>query len=203
MKTDILHVGGGLSFADEEQMLAFYKNFDIDEQWGERNWKRWLEWTLSDRCNFLEMKRPTGDNANYEVWKIIFEKYFPKLLGEQTILIGHSLGTIFLMKYLVENGFQKKIKQLHLVASIVSNDFQPADDPENTGTFTFDILQVHKLEDVCEEIHIWHSEDDTMCSIKNAEYLKEQIPKSVLHSFTDKGHFLQATFLELFDVIRA
>jgi predicted alpha/beta hydrolase family esterase len=98
--------------------------------------------------------------------------------------------------------FKTKIKQLHLVSPIVSNDFQPADDPENTGTFTFDYKNISQLEKYCEEIYIWHSKDDEMCSYKNAQYIKEIIPAVKLNVFEDRGHFLQSTFPELYDVLR-
>jgi predicted alpha/beta hydrolase family esterase len=185
-------------------MLEYYKNFNIDEDWGGRSWKDWLEWTLGEKYNFIKMKRPTSDNADYEVWKIVFQKYLEKIQGDRSIFVGHSLGTIFLLKYFSENGLPekiKKIRQLHLVASIVSNQFHPVDDVEDTGTFTFDITSVTKLKEMCEEVHIWHSEDDPMCSVKNAVYLKEQIPTAVYHQFTDRGHFVQPVFVELFNVL--
>ena len=143
------------------------------------------------------------DNADYEIHKIILDKYFQKFNDQDLIIIAHSLGTIFIMKYLLENGFVKNIKQLHLISSCVANEFQPADDIENTGSFTFEYERVSEITKYCGEIHLWHSMDDTMSSYKNAEYLKEQIPSAYLHTFTDKGHFLQSTFWEIFDVLRA
>ena len=148
------------------------------------------------------MKRPLVDNADYVVWKIMFEKYFVKLNSENLTIVSHSLGTIFILKYLVENGFKTNIKQLHLVSPIVSNDFQPVDDVENTGTFTFDISKISEVKKYVDDLHIWHSTDDTMCIYKNAEYIKQEIPDSTLHTFSDRGHFLQSTFWELFDVLR-
>lgn len=202
MKKDLILVGGGLSFRDRDQLLEYYKNKDIDQVWGDRFWHEWLMWSLESRFNFIKPSMPTKDNADYEVWKIIFEKYLNKVTSDEIVFVAHSLGTIFLMKYLVENGINKTIKQLHLVASIVSNDFQPADDVENTATFSFDIKQISKLKDYCEQIHIWHSKDDAMCTFKNAEFIKQEIPESLLHVFEDRGHFISSTFWELFDELR-
>jgi hypothetical protein len=58
---------------------------------------------------------PAKQDADYIAWKIWFEKLFPFLQPENVILIGSSLGTIFLSKYLSENIFPRTIQSLHLV----------------------------------------------------------------------------------------
>jgi predicted alpha/beta hydrolase family esterase len=143
-KPQVLILSGGRSFGDREQLLEFYKNYDITRTKG-RAWKDWLTWTLEDVYEFIFPDFPTRNNADYEIDKMIFEKYFTKFNDKDLIVIAHSLGTIFIMKYLLENRFVKNIKQLHLVSPIVSNYFQPADDVENTGTFTFDYPQVGEI----------------------------------------------------------
>ncbi len=202
MKEQLILIGGGRTYRDREQMMQNFINFDIDMEYRTKSWKDWLSWSLEDKYEFITMKRPLVDNADFSVWKIMFEKYFVKLNTENLTIVSHSLGTIFILKYLVENGFNKKIKQLHLVSPIVSNDFQPVDDIEDTATFTFDISKISEIKKYVDDLHIWHSTDDTMCIYKNAEYIKQEIPESTLHTFSDRGHFLQSTFWELFDVLR-
>jgi predicted alpha/beta hydrolase family esterase len=201
-KPQVLIIGGGRSFKDRQQILDFYKNYDIERKKG-RAWKDWLIWSLEDSHDFIFPDFPLRNNADYEIHKIIFEKYFVKFNDEDLIVVAHSLGTIFILKYLLENGFVKKIKQLHLVAPFIANELQPADDVEDTGSFTFDYKNVSEVAKFCKEIHIWHSTDDTVCDFKNAEYLREKIPSAELHTFTNRGHFLGSTFFELFDVLRA
>ncbi len=202
MKEQIMIIGGGRTYKDRGQLLQNFINFDIDATWNTKSWKDWLMWSLEEKYEFIQFGRPLKDNADYEIWKIVFEKYLVKITSNNLIIITHSLGTIFILKYLVENGFKTKIKQLHLVSPIVSNDFQPVDDVENTGTFTFDISLISKIKNICEEIHIWHSTDDAMCTYKNAEYIKQEIPLATLHTFSDRGHFSQSTFPELYDLLR-
>jgi predicted alpha/beta hydrolase family esterase len=201
MKEQILLLRGGKSFRDRAQALEYYKHYNIDDHGDYKSWKDWLVWSFEDQFEFIKVQNPTRDNADYEIWKIVFEKYLPKIRQNPTI-IANSLGTVFILKYLVENGFPVKIKQLHLVATFVSDEFQPPDDVENAGTFGFDISKIDLIKKFCNEIHMWHSVDDPMCDIKNAEYIKSKIPDSSLHKFTDRGHFLQSTFLELFDYLR-
>lgn len=196
-KEVLIFLNGGMSFRDEKQMIEHYENFDIDYPGHGKSWKDWLAWTLEDKYTVLQPKFRTSDNANYKVWKLFFEKYLAKVKGEKLNIVAHSLGTTFILKYLVEN--KLKINNLHLVASIVTNDFQPKNDPEDTATFTFDISKVKEIQKQVKNIHLWHSADYEMCTMKNPEYLYKQLPKSKFHKFKNKGHFLQPTFVELFE----
>jgi hypothetical protein len=64
----------------------------------------------------IKPEMPNKDMARYSAWKLWFEKYLPFLDSEKLIVIGHSLGAMFLIKYLGENQFPLSISQLHLVA---------------------------------------------------------------------------------------
>ena len=63
---------------------------------------------------------PLQDNAKYEEWKILFERYIPHL-KDNVILMGNSLGGIFLAKYLSENKFPKKILSTYLTCPPFDN----------------------------------------------------------------------------------
>ncbi|NOZ43581.1 MAG: hypothetical protein GXP45_00120 [bacterium] len=68
---------------------------------------------------------PNKQRADYHARKIWFEKLFPYINSSKEsklILIGHSLGAIFLAKYLSENTFPKTIDQLHLISSVFDNE---------------------------------------------------------------------------------
>ncbi len=60
---------------------------------------------------------PNKTNAQFEEWKIWFEKFIP-FLNDGVILVGHSLGGVFLAKYLSENKFPKKIGGVFLVSAV-------------------------------------------------------------------------------------
>lgn len=199
-KEHVFAISGGLTFSDDNQMLEFYKKTDIHATYNNKYWMDWLVWSLEDKKNIVKLKMPGFDNANYNVWKIIFEKYLREIDSEKITIVAHSLGTIFILKYLVENNL--KIKNLHLVGSFVSDDFQSNSFDEGSGTFTFDYSKVSEIESRCENIFLWHSTDDTSCTIKNSEYLHEQLPKSKFSRFEDRGHFNGSTFVELFDVLK-
>jgi predicted alpha/beta hydrolase family esterase len=65
---------------------------------------------------------PCRENASYPAWKIWFEKIFPYLNEENIIIVAHSLGGIFISKYLSENAFPKHLAQLHLVAPVLDDE---------------------------------------------------------------------------------
>lgn len=197
----ILMLGGGMSFESREKAITFFSGFDIDYPKKSRSWKDWLAWSLEDTHEMINVQFPCRDNADYELWRIVFEKYLPRL-QDDVIIVAHSLGTIFIMKYLCENKFPMMISQVHLVSPIVADEFQSIDDVEQTGTFSFDYGLVSKIASVVPEIHLWHSRDDDSCDFKNIEYLYLQFPDAVVHEFIDRGHMNQSTFPEMFDHLR-
>lgn len=134
---------------------------------------------------------PNSKNARYLEWKIWFEKLFP-LLSDQVILIGHSLGGIFLAKYLCENTFPKTIKQLHLVAAPYDTEIIK----ESLADFALDIT-VGKLSNISEYIYLYQSRDDQAVAYEDVLKYKRDIPTAELVIFEDRGHFTQEDFPEL------
>jgi len=173
MKKQVIFIHGGITF---KKMEDFYKYLRITE--------------ITDP--FKNKKKWTG-------WKIWFERHFDFIKDNEPILIGHSLGGTFLLKYLSENNFSKKIYQLHLAAPAV---FDEDDSIEKLSTFEFDVKKITKIQDMCEEIHLWHSEDDNMVPFKNSEIVNENLPKAKFHILKDRGHFNQPSFPEILEVIK-
>ena len=66
---------------------------------------------------------PAKDNADYDVWKIAFEKILSRLSADSPIIFtARSLGTIFLVKWLSENSFIRHIDSIHLVGSVFDGE---------------------------------------------------------------------------------
>ena len=90
---------------------------------------------------------PAKENADYEVWKIAFEKLLLVLdFAVPIIFTARSLGTIFLMKYLSENTFPKPIHTVHLVALVFNGE-----GIEDEGVANF-ILNTEKLQNVLRQV---------------------------------------------------
>ena len=143
---------------------------------------------------------PNKQMATYKAWKIWFEKTFPYFNNEDLVVIWHSLWWMFLIKYLWENTFPKKIKQLHLVAAVVDGSDRPAD-KQYFWDFVFDVNDIAKLENIVENIFIYHSIDDHIVPYSHAQKIKAYLPKAKLITFNDRGHFNQPEFLELLENI--
>ena len=77
--------------------------------------KHWIPWTkkeLSSRDIKTETpKMPSPWKPDYEAFKQEFEKY---QISEESILVGHSCGCAFLVRWLGES--KQRIKKLILVA---------------------------------------------------------------------------------------
>lgn len=83
-----------------------------------------LEQDLPDR-QVIKPEMPNKNLANYAIWKMWFEKHIPFLDPEKLVIIGHSLGGMFLAKYFSENEFPFQIQQLHLIAPVLDAEGLP------------------------------------------------------------------------------
>lgn len=199
MKKQILFIHGGYTFGSQKDYLSFLKSYELDPYRKKAYWINWIAMKLKGKYEVLVPDMPCEKNAKYEEWKIWFEKYFKFIKDKNPIVIGHSLGAIFLLKYLSENNFPKKIYQLHLSAPAIFDDGLG---PEKLASFKADIKKINKIEKKCEELHLWHSVDDNICLFKNSEFIKSIIPNANFHIFKNRGHFKQPTFPELLKVIK-
>lgn len=120
---------------------------------------------------------PTPYEPEYEAWKEIIER-FP--LNEETILIGHSCGGGFIVRYLSEHNI--KVGKVVLVA--------PWIDPEKklkTGMFDFEINK--NIIAKTAGITIFNSNDDHETIQNSVEMLKNKIKNIKTVEFKNYGHF--------------
>lgn len=200
-KQQILHIHGGMAFNSREDYLRTLRNeleFDINEEEKPKSWRHnYLEFLDEKEYQIIAPTMPSKDNATYEEWKIWFEKVI-LFLNSNLIVVGHSLGGLFLAKYLSENNFPVSIKQLHFVAAVY--DYE--DDIEQLGDFRLQNFPGKLVDMNIPEIHIYHSTDDTIVPVGEAEKYHQALPGSHLHIFDDRFHFVGETFPELFEIIK-
>ena len=106
-KTQILLIHGGETFRNQKDYLNYLKNRTISIKKRVRWSQEYLDKELGKKFEIIRPRMPLQENAKYSDWKIFFERHMP-LLRNNIILIGNSLGGIFLAKYLSENKFPKK-----------------------------------------------------------------------------------------------
>src|SRR3989344_4561990 len=106
-KIQVLLVHGGMTFKKERDYLHYLKTKKVTTK-KKISWTGdYLEKSLDKRFEIISPRMPLQDFAKYRDWKIFFERRLPLLKGK-FILIGSSLGGVFLAKYLSENKLRKK-----------------------------------------------------------------------------------------------
>ena len=161
---------------------------------GGLDWKSNLPRDLGEGYTVLNPNMPNKDNAHYTEWKIWFERSF-SFLEEDVVLVGHSLGGLFLAKYLSEEKFPKKIKATFLVAAPFesgslsrwekkANEFAL---PNSLGLF----------ESQGGSIFLYHSEDDAQVPFADLAKYTEALPRAHSTVFKNRNHQNQEEFPEI------
>ena len=197
MKQQIIVVHGGTPFETYEDYLTYLKTQEVslERLRPQKNWKDSLQENLGEGFDILAPRMPNGNNAKYSEWKIWFERIIP-LFDENIIFIGHSLGGIFLAKYLSENIIPKKIRAVLLVAAPFTN--------ENTGRSLADFKLPPSLEKFTRQggkIYLIQSKDDQEVPFEQFEMYKMALPEAEAMIFEDRGHFLQESFPEVIKLL--
>lgn len=198
MKKQIIVIHGGDTFETYEEYIAFLKDFSIDslDYFTRKTWKETLSEKIGSQFEVIVPKMPNKTNAKYSEWKIWFEKLVP-LLNSEIVLVGHSLGGIFLAKYLSENILPRKIKGAFLVAA-------PYDDKDADYSLAdFNLSDdLGKLQSQSGKLFIFHSKDDPVVPFADFEKYKSALPDAHTVIFENRGHFNQEEFPELVDMIK-
>ncbi len=163
------------------------------------NWNKTLGKRLWEDYEYLRSPSCDLKFADYEAWKIMFEKMFP-YLRKDLILITTSLGSSFLLKYIGENEFPLKIQKLFFVAPAIEDTPE-----EKLGSFYFDIEQVYtRVQRWAKKIYIYHSRDDDCVPFEQSLKFHSYFPDAVFRDFYDKGHFYkEAELPEIIEDIKS
>ena len=104
---------------------------------------------------------------------------------------------MFLIKYLWENTFPKKIKQLHLISSVF-DESDMSEEEKYAWDFAYDPAIIPHIQPQVEQIFLYHSTDDDIVPYSHTEKIKAYLPKAKLITLTDRGHlFGETKFPEL------
>ena len=190
----IVLIHGGSSFDNYERYLNSLKNGSINYErllWAQK-WREWLAQEIVD-ADVLLPDFPNKQNAQYEEWKIYFEKLLP-LLGDDVQLVGYSLGAMFLAKYLHESPLDSPVRRLVLVSPCYDDE-----SVEDLGSFR--VMSATGLEKSAREIHLFHSKDDPVVPFTELAKFQRDLPTATVHIFEDRNHFFQSTFPELKELL--
>lgn len=197
-KIQVFIIHGGMTFRNKKDYLRFLKTRKISIEEKIRWTDDYLTKKLGKGFEIIRPRMPLGDNAKYNEWRIHFERHFP-YLRNNIILIGGSLGGIFLAKYLSENKFPKKILATYLICPPFDNSM-PGDDL--TGGFKLK-SDLSLLEKNSKNLYLLFSKDDDVVPVSHAKKYARKLKNAKIIIYKSKnGHFKISKFPEIVKMIK-
>jgi predicted alpha/beta hydrolase family esterase len=132
----------------------------------------------------LYPQMPNESDPDYGPWKGQIKKELAALKGE-VILIGHSLGSSFLLKYLAEEKLEKSIAGIFLMAT----PYWGGDGWQYEG-----YERVALPEDFASKlpggapIFLYHSRDDEIVPFAHLALYAEKLPQATIREVDGGGH---------------
>lgn len=199
MKRQVVAIHGGTSFDLYDDYLAFIRTRELSLERLRQgdDWKAALRHELGEAFEVFLPRMPNRTNARYVEWRLWFERCVP-FLEHEVVLIGHSLGGIFLAKYLAENDFPKRIGATVLVAA----PFDETSTVESLADFALP-ASLRRLATQGGVLYLVHSQDDPVVPFAEAAKYQRVLPQAQMLAFRDRGHFNQERFPELVALIQS
>ena len=197
-KTQIIYIHGGNTFKNDKGYFDYLKTRPISLEKRAKYYNDYFDKTLGKNFEIIRPRMPLQDHAKYKDWKIYFERHIP-YLRNNLILMGGSLGGIFLAKYLSEHKFPKKILSIYLICPPFDNTL-----PEDTLAGGFKLKSdLSLIEKNCKNTTFIFSKDDNVVPISHAEKYRKKLKKAKIVIYKSKnGHFVISKFPEIVRMIR-
>ncbi|HEA46172.1 MAG TPA: hypothetical protein ENH99_00100 [Candidatus Pacearchaeota archaeon] len=197
-KLQLLYIHGGRTSKSRKDYLKMLKTriMSIEKKGG---WDGgYLDKKLGKKLQIVRPRMPLQDNAKYEDWKIHFERYFP-YLKDNIILMGQSLGGIFLAKYLSENKFPKKILSTYLICPPFDNSL-PGEDLVGGFKLKGDLSLIEKNS---KNLNLLFSKKDDVVPISHANKYKSRLKDARIIIYNNiEGHFSIPKFPNIIRMIK-
>ncbi len=145
------------------------------------HWASWLGEQLKKRgYEFNAPEMPRAYDPNYEAWQEKFERF---KTSPDTVLVGHSCGGGFLIKYLSLHP-QKSVGKVILVAPWLGYDY---------GAPPTDFFEGYKIDPNIAKrtkgLIIFYSDNDFNAIKKSVSKLKSTLENAKYKEFRGYGHF--------------
>lgn len=146
------------------------------------HWFAWLQRQLILKdIHAVSIEPPFPFRPRYDEWKKEFERFD---ITPETILVGHSCGGGFLIRWLSENK-DKKVGKVVLVAPWTNPLKYEVSD--TADFFDFDIDSDFPVRTAATVVFI--SSDDEPSVVETVDILKTEVKGIEYREYTDKGHF--------------
>jgi predicted alpha/beta hydrolase family esterase len=189
-KYQLLFIHGGTTFENRSDYLQFLKTRQISLAAYQSFSGEYLEKALGAEYQIIRLKMPLKENAKYLDWQIYFERFF-NLLDKKIVLIGNSLGGVFLAKYLSERELKKSVPLVILIAPPFSS-------------FSFKLKKdLSLVEKNVDNLYLLFSADDEVVDLSHKDKYQAKLNKADIRVYKNKnGHFRISTFKELINIIK-
>lgn len=194
----VIVIHGGTTFSDSDKYLDYLrtKTISVERLMPTGSWKDSLQSTLGDDYQVLLPSMPNATNAQYDEWKLWFGRIV-EVITDDCILIGHSLGAIFLVRYLSENVFPKHIATTILIAA-------PFDDESAEDLTDFKLTQVSELfTKQAGKVIFFMGPDDPVIAPSELEKYRTALPTAEYNILPAPDHFVRPEFPELVRIVRS
>jgi predicted alpha/beta hydrolase family esterase len=197
-RPQIFIIHGGMTFKNKKDYIDWLKNRSISVEKKQRWSVEYLDRKLGKEFDIIRPRMPLQDDAKYADWKIFFERHFP-YFRNNIILIGSSLGGIFLAKYLSENKFPKKIRATFMICAPYDNTIEGED---LVGGFKLG-ADLSLIEKNSKKTYLMFSRDDETVPVSHAEKYRSKLKNSEIIIYKSKnGHFKISEFPEIVKIIK-
>ena len=197
-KTQVVFIHGGMTFLTQKDYIHFLKTRPVSTSQNVRWQDSYLKEKLGSGFEVIKPRMPLQDNSRYLDWKLHFERFIP-LLRDGVVLIGSSLGGIFLAKYLSEHKFPKRILSTYLVCAPFDDTVQGEDLCNGFKLKS----NLSLLEDNCPNLVFMFSKDDNVVPVAHAEKYRKKLKNAKIIIYESKnGHFQIEKFPEIIKMIK-
>jgi uncharacterized protein len=127
-------------------------------------------------------KMPEEDSATYEDWKAPIAMELATL-DDQVILVGHSVGSSVLLKFLSEEQVEKTITGLFLLATPYwgADDFWKWDEAQLPEDAAAKLASIPR-------IFLYHSRDDEVVPFAHLALYAAKLPQATIRELDGRGH---------------
>lgn len=165
-------------------------------QQGSYDFVHWLRRSLGAtyRVHYPLMHDP--ETPEYGAWKEQLERELI-LLGEELIIVGHSLGGSVVLKYLSEEKISSKIKALFLVAT----PFWGVDEEWQVGDYVLKAGFEKNLPDI--PMKFYHSIEDQWVPASHTTLYRKKLPNATTTFLEGSDHAFEHGLPALLADLRA
>lgn len=197
-KTQIFVIHGGNTFRNNKGYLRYLKTKPISLEKRTGFYHDYFDKTLGKKFEIIRPRMPLQDYAKYKEWEIYFERHIPYLRNNM-ILVGNSLGGIFLAKYLSEHTFPKKILSTYLICPPF-DDSLPGESLAGGFRLKSDLSLLEKNS---KNLYLLFSKDDDVVPVSHAKKYANKLKRAKIVIYKSKnGHFKVSKFPEIVRMIK-